>query len=245
MTQVVFIIGALVAVLTFLFIALTIRYSNSIRKKQAELYEAVLSAQTEEQHRIGRDLHDQASPLLAAIGLQVSKLQQRYPNEETLADISELTAHTQQNIREASHNLMPDALLRFGPQRAIEGLIERIKQHSPDITFSLELPTDPLVLSRLSESAGTQLYRMLSEALHNALKHAAANRITVILELGPADTLRIVISDNGKGFDPDAVHSGIGLRNIRSRARLLRGNVEISSAPKQGSTFIITLPLQR
>jgi signal transduction histidine kinase len=90
----------------------------------------------------------------------------------------------------------------------------------------------------------TTLYRLVQEALTNAVKHGGARRAVVEIEEDP-NAVRVTVRDDGRGFDTAAKTSGFGLLGMRERAALLGGAIEIESSPKRGTTIKATLPALR
>jgi signal transduction histidine kinase len=98
-------------------------------------------------------------------------------------------------------------------------------------------------LPNLSEAQRNALYRTAQEGLTNAQRHARATCVTLTVE-PTADSIRLIIHDDGIGFDPASRASGIGLHGMREQANHLRGHLEIDSRPGQGTTLTLTLPLR-
>ena len=98
---------------------------------------------------------------------------------------------------------------------------------------------------RLPRAVETTLYRVLQEAISNIVKHAAASKVGVTLETTP-DGVVLIIEDDGKGFEPETVNRGasprLGLLGMRERVALIRGKLEIETAPGSGTTLIIRAP---
>jgi signal transduction histidine kinase len=105
-------------------------------------------------------------------------------------------------------------------------------------------PADGLEEDAFEPEAKAHLFRMIQEALSNARKHGRARSVKVAFE--KQDSLaRVVIQDDGDGFDPGAVEGGFGLRFMRERAAELGGSVEVQSAPGEGTRVVVVLPLRR
>lgn len=100
--------------------------------------------------------------------------------------------------------------------------------------YELELSVGAGFPVDLLETVGRELLRIIQEALTNARRHSGASHVTVSLEASDAE-VRIEVSDNGRGFDPDAVEPGIGLRSMRERAEVLDGELRVESEPGKGT----------
>jgi signal transduction histidine kinase len=98
---------------------------------------------------------------------------------------------------------------------------------------------------RFTAATFEAICQMTNEAASNAIRHASATHLK-IQAFYNGSQFHVVIADNGHGFDPEAVerHGGLGLRNIRQRARLHRGEVQIESAPGAGTRLSINVPVQ-
>ena len=96
---------------------------------------------------------------------------------------------------------------------------------------------------RLSEQTETVIYRVIQEAVNNVVKHAGATHLSIQLT-NDTDGLAVTIEDNGHGFDTTILEqaTGIGVRNIYSRLALLKGTLEIDSAPGRGTAVAIFIP---
>jgi signal transduction histidine kinase len=96
---------------------------------------------------------------------------------------------------------------------------------------------------RLHAEVETAVYRIVQEALTNAVKHAGANHVSVVVTR-KSTTVHVVIEDDGSGFDPGAVSTGgLGLLGMRERVELLDGTFEIDTSPRAGTTLIVELPV--
>lgn len=109
--------------------------------------------------------------------------------------------------------------------------------HHEDTFCSLRIETD---LDQLKEQQQIQVYRIVQEALTNVAKHAEAGRVAIVLS--GHEIITLMISDDGKGFDGTRVRMGIGLSNIRDRANLLQGTLQVSSKRGKGTTLHIEFP---
>jgi signal transduction histidine kinase len=97
---------------------------------------------------------------------------------------------------------------------------------------------------RLREETEITVYRIIQELLNNVIRHAKASEINIELNL-MENLLSLIISDNGQGFDPESVadHKGIGLQNLSTRVRMLKGTFYIDSGRNNGATFLIDIPV--
>jgi signal transduction histidine kinase len=143
-------------------------------------------------------------------------------------------------VRRISYNVMPQALVDFGLEAALRGLCDSMKRYSSlVIDFTYVRETD----HRLNFDVSTALFRIVQEGLNNVVKYAQASAVNLDI-IEKEDEIYLALEDNGKGFDVSKVNSaGIGLQNIRERAKLLNGNADIHSAPGEGTVIEVHIPI--
>ena len=244
-----------------------IRLLNSIAEKHsiamvnAQLYESLLErekelemlsgarvkAQEEERRRIAREIHDGLGQMLTAIKFNIEILEDAMILEkdksERLKDIKKLLDEVMKEAREISYNLMPSILEDFGLIPALQLLSD---QFSNRTNIKVNFLTHGLV-ERLDSQIEISLYRIVQEALNNVAKHAEASEVNLQV-LKKANSIRLVIEDNGKGIDISnririSDKGGMGLISMRERARSLGGTFTIDSIPKNGTLIIVEIPL--
>ena len=159
---------------------------------------------------------------------------------ETSAEIARSMALLQEAIDEARYlirGLHPPMLEGTDLVAAIESLVEQQRASSNE---EIEFLADkvPLQLSRFQETA---IFRIVQEALTNAVRHSGSKRIRIELTR-QADDVCIGVRDWGRGFDPQAPRSGYGLKGIQYRARVLRGRAAIRSVPGDGTQIAVQFP---
>ncbi|MEM9820375.1 MAG: ATP-binding protein, partial [Bacteroidota bacterium] len=142
-------------------------------------------------------------------------------------------------VRDVSHELLPNELIRFGLVAAIEDHCERLaKLNHLDVAFVYDQSYDFPKMQKLS------LYRIIQELTNNTLKHAEASQIEIKLRT-EMDMLLFTYRDNGKGFDQTKLQTkkmGLGLKSIESRASMLGGEVVVQSALGSGFQVSISWP---
>jgi signal transduction histidine kinase len=201
----------------------------------------VVEAEEGERRRIARELHDEVGQSLT--GLRLALEGHEHLSAEQVADrlsrARELAAELLQRVHRLSLDLRPAVLDDLGLQPALLSLVERYRgQTGVEVMLrcsSLE--------RRLRREVETAAYRIVQEALTNVARHAGANRATVhcVVE---SILLRIEVSDEGAGFDVDAVPVGqtSGLAGMEERARSTGGRLWLRSAPGRGTTVVAELP---
>ena len=211
------------------------------RRLEAE----VLEIMDREQQRIGLDLHDGLGQQLTAIGLRCHALRldlAPHPHwEQEAATLSGLLSDAIRQTRALSHGLVPLQLGAIGLKCALDELAR-----TTSIVGKVECRLQCATGMELADSAVSgQLYRIAQEAVTNALKHGAPDRIEIKFSRRNG-TVRLRISDNGKGFPtPRKPHGGMGLGVMKYRADLVGGTLLVASKPGQGVTVDCTVPLQK
>lgn len=209
------------------------------RELQA-IREGLVAAREEERARLRRELHDGLGPLLGGIRLRLEaarNLAERDPARSlaTLDTAIDESREVVDEIRRLVHDLRPPALDDLGLVRALAQQAERLSGPDLSITVaSAELPP-------LSAAVEVAVYRIVSEALTNVVKHAGARSAAVALTAHPG-SLIVDVRDDGRGMPADAP-AGVGLVSLRSRAVELGGTLEILPADP-GTHVRATLPLR-
>lgn len=213
-------------------------------RHQDMMTKAVIDAEEHERKRIGADLHDGVGQLFSAVKMNLSGLFERislqreedkFLAENTLALVDESC----KEVRVISHQMMPNMLLRSGIASDLKSFIEKIDADSLKIRLETTGFKD-----RLESNVETMLYRIIQETINNVIKHAQATQLDIVLKRD-AREIFAVIKDNGVGFDAEKAGSfdGIGLKNILTRIEYLRGTIEYESAPGQGTTVTVNVPV--
>jgi signal transduction histidine kinase len=197
----------------------------------------VVDAQELERARLARELHDETGQALTSILLGLKHLDDVVETDEArdaTASIRELVASTLQDVRRLAVELRPSALDDFGLVPAVERLAANLSEQS-DLVVDLEARLGD---RRLPPEAETALYRIVQEGLTNVVKHAAAHRVSITLVRKGAAAV-VVIEDDGRGFDPEAVREGaLGFTGMRERVELVGGRLTVETSPGAGTTLV-------
>jgi len=182
--------------------------------------------------RLSKELHDNISNELMALKMRI--LQSEKPEE-----IVERLGLLQAEVRAISHDLMPPV---FQHALFTEVLNEYVSQWNELSETQLLLTFDPDDESwdELPEEINLGLYRIIQEAVGNTLKHGKATQIEILL-CRRADKIMLTIQDNGKGFETEGEHRGIGLKLIKERAKGLNGEAFIHSTPSKGTRIEVVI----
>jgi signal transduction histidine kinase len=213
--------------------------------ENARLFEqARRLAALEERQRLARELHDSVSQVLFSIGLgarTVRTLLERgdLPRVESSTEyIVNLAEMGMAEMRALLFELRPESLEQEGLVAAIAKQVEALRARH-GIEVETDLRDEPLVSLEAKEA----LYRIAQEAMHNTVKHAGASRIEIRLGRCP-DGLVLEVRDNGRGFDPTGSFPGhLGLRSMRERVTRVGGALDLQSAPQQGTTIRVQVPV--
>jgi signal transduction histidine kinase len=207
-----------------------------------------IEASEQERRRWARELHDDTLQGLG--GLRVLLSSARRGGGETLESavdqaIAELGSQID-NLRTLIAELRPAALDEIGLQPAIESLAERTEAvHGLRVSTDIDLTHETQDASRrLSPELETTVYRVVQEALTNAVKHGDARSAEVSIS-DRGGNLETRVSDDGVGFDPKASADGFGMAGMRERVELVGGELEVSSSPGKGTTIRAVLPVAR
>jgi two-component system sensor histidine kinase DegS len=165
--------------------------------------------------------------------------------KEELHDLKAMVKESLQEVRKIIFNLRPMVLDDLGLIPTLRRFISELQKHTK---LTIELVVLGGDNQRLPNTLEVAVFRIIQEALNNICKHAQAQRCLVKLEMLPK-RLHILVSDDGCGFDPDlsanAKTESFGLLGMRERVELLKGEMEITSAPGSGSEIQIMIPIKR
>jgi len=207
-----------------------------------------IAATERERGRWARELHDESLQSLAGLRVLLSAARRGDPEDtdRLLAQGIEQVDSAIAEMRRLIADLRPTALDELGLGAALEALTERLSASGAlEVEMSLDLAfhsgrTKHRMLSEIEDTA----YRLVQEALNNAAQHGNTDRARVEVSERD-DTLRVRISDRGRGFDPSARTDGFGLVGMRERVTLTGGTLELESTPGEGTTILAQIPVRR
>lgn len=253
-SRLIFIFTATVMVLTIVILAIAYRglkqkskqqralsrEKELLRKKEIEslqkntkinVMQALIEGEERERERISRELHDSIGGHLSALKIQIE-------NNSKSEDIRRSLLYTYDEVQRISKNLTPNSLRKFGFNQAVIDLVE-----NNAVIFKkcidYQIIGNP---HNLDPSTSLNLYRIVQEALTNALKYSHATEITVQIfyEKG---AIRLTIEDNGKGFDFERINgnTGLGIPSIQQRAEYIGAQVDFETSPGKGTLVSVKL----
>lgn len=208
------------------------------QEKELQLLQALMQGEEKERSRIAKDLHDGVAGMLAAAKMQLSSLSIK---NSSLAETKEYSQAVKllddscHEVRMTSHNLMPEILMQYGLDEAINRFCNSISNKQLlQIQYAAYGTIGRFVLS-----FELTVYRIVQELLNNIVKHSKATVASVQLSMHD-DFLSISIEDNGVGFDKNkSLPSGTGLNSLKQRIQAMNGTLEIDAQQEQGVTAFI------
>ena len=204
---------------------------------------AVWRVQEDERRRLARDLHDGVGQNLTALKHRLAAMAQALADEDPLRRDLEgaiaLCGDTLEDTRELSRLLRPPILDDLGLEAAVRALARSLAQAS-----GLDIGVDIPPLPALDSDLQTLVFRVAQEALSNAVRHAQARSVLVRI-VASGGLLQLQVADDGRGCDPVAAlaSGGSGLGGMRERVRLYEGQLELRSAPGEGTRLRAVVPL--
>jgi len=210
---------------------------NKIRKDRndkKEFAEALIFAQEEERKRIARDLHDGVGQSLLLIKKELSN------TKGVTEENQQMIADTLEEVRSISRDLHPFQLDKFGLTATINGMISKVEA-STELFVTKNIEDIDKVLPAKSE---IHLYRTIQEALSNIVKHAQATAAKVSIK-NEANQIKVLIQDNGKGFDLElavATSKSLGIRTMHERIGSIGGQLKIENGTNGGTQLEIVVP---
>jgi two-component system, NarL family, sensor kinase len=216
-------------------------------EKQLSATQAVLKGEEQERTRIAKDLHDGLGGMLSGIKYSFNTMKGNMimtaDNVNAFDKSMDMLDNSIKEMRRVAHNMMPEALLRFGVDKALRdycaeltnsGMVKAIYQSSGMEDVMVE------------QNTAIAIYRIVQELLNNAMKHAEASELLVQL-FKENDQLIVNVEDNGKGFDKNLLEQskGIGWSNIQSRVDYLKGKLDLQSEVDKGTSVHIELSINK
>lgn len=210
------------------------------REHQLISTQLVLEAEEIERKRIARDLHDGLGGLLSGVKLSFSNIKGNMiipsKNVKSFDNALDMLDTSIKELRRVAHNMMPEGLVKFGLKDALADFCESL-----NASLSMKVKFQFFgEFKRIEQKVEIGAYRIVQELMNNAVKHAEADELMVQMVQEPT-RLCLIVQDNGKGFDTNAVKqgNGIGLSSVKTRIDALNGRIDIHSEIGKGSEFTI------
>jgi signal transduction histidine kinase len=205
----------------------------------------LIEAQETERTRIARELHDDINQRLAMVAVGLKMLKQDLPDSDQktsrrIEDATALVSELESDIQALSHRLHSSKLEYLGLEAAASGFCRELSERQNVwIDFRCDgLPED------LSSDISLCLFRVLQEALHNAVKYSGVDQFEVSLEC-VSQAIQLRVHDSGAGFDPKLATAavGLGLTSMKERLKLVGGELSIHSKPQEGTTILARIAI--
>jgi signal transduction histidine kinase len=236
--------AAALAALLFSAYRLRVRIVERHAGEMSAFNERLMKAQEQERTRIAGELHDsvmqQITALSLVLGTAKRKMAPSPEAKEMVADVQRKLIDLGGEVRQLSHDLHPPMLKEAGLPEVLRGYCDGFG-HLRGTPVSCDADES---LAELSPGTALALYRIAQEALGNAAKHGAPTRVDVRLVRIGGDVV-LTVADDGRGFEPGRGEGGgLGLVNMRERARQLGGTFELDSRPGRGTTVRVAVPFR-
>ena len=211
----------------------------------ARLSARLINAQEAERARIARELHDDINQRLAIVAVKLKTLKEDLPASEIkigprIEEAFERVADLGNDVQALSHRLHSSKLEYLGLEAAAKGLCKEFSEQE-DVKIDFFCDGIP---KTVPYDVSLCLFRVLQEALHNAVKYSGVREFEASLR-GEANQIQLVVRDAGVGFDLNATRNGhgLGLTSMRERLRLVNGQLSIDSKLHHGTVIIARVPL--
>ena len=229
-------------------ISFVARDVTNIKNREIDILNALIEGQETERKRISYELHDGLGQTLGAINLYLNAAKKNLEKEnyEQTIDLfttaSDLVRNAMAETRMISHNLTPNSLKQFGLVQAIDELIHDLTNLGNNCHLQIELIAKNKNI-RYPDNIEMAIYRVIQEAINNAVKHSEANKL-VIKILASKEKIIVNCSDDGKGFDVKTQtvnqSNAIGIKSMRNRIKSIGGTIRIFSKPQKGTKINIS-----
>jgi signal transduction histidine kinase len=210
-------------------------------EKQLAATEAVLKGEEQERTRLAKDLHDGLGGMLSGIKYSLNTMKGNLimtpENGLAFERSMDMLDSSIKEMRRVAHNMMPEALVKFGLDTALKDFCNDINQSG-----ALKVTYQPIGIAnaQINDIMAITIFRIAQELVNNTLKHAAAK--SAIVQVSKSDnTIAVTVEDDGKGFNTMILRQakGIGWSNIENRVEFLRGKLDVSSQEGKGTSVHI------
>ena len=219
------------------------RISELETQQQLAATEAVLKGEEQERTRLAKDLHDGLGGMLSGIKYSFTTMKGNLvmtpENHQAFERSMDMLDSSISEMRRVAHNMMPEALVRFGLDTALKDFCNDINQSG-----ALKINYQSIGLEGISidQTVAITLYRIIQELINNTMKHAKATSAIVQVTKSNGQ-LAVTVEDDGIGFDTSILknNQGIGWTNIQNRVEFLKGKLDVRSKAGEGTSVQIEL----
>lgn len=212
-------------------------------EKQLTATEDVLKGEEKERTRLAKDLHDGLGGMLSGIKHSLNAMKGNLvmtpENHQAFERSMDMLDSSIREMRRVAHNMMPEALVKFGLDTALKDFCNDINQSG---ALQINYQSIGLGNVEVEQTTSITIYRIVQELINNTMKHAAAK--SAIVQVSKTDkAISITVEDDGKGFNTLVLEGtrGIGWSNIQSRVEYLKGKLDVQSEPGKGTSVHIEL----
>ncbi len=205
--------------------------------------EAVLKGEEQERSRLAKDLHDGLGGMLSGIKYSFSTMKGNLiltpENAQAFERSMDMLDSSIKEMRRVAHNMMPEALVKFGLDTALKDFCNDISNSG---ALQVSYQSIGVENATINQTTAITIYRIVQELINNTMKHAGAR--TALVQLSKEDArMSVTVEDDGKGFDTALLnHSkGIGWSSIQNRVDFLKGKLDVHSQPDKGTSVLIEL----
>ncbi|HUN61952.1 MAG TPA: sensor histidine kinase [Candidatus Sulfotelmatobacter sp.] len=230
----------------FMVLAVLAEEEQQTKKELAHERYRLIEAQEEERTRIARELHDDFCQRLAMLSLKMEKIRDAWRTsqpplvDQQLDTVRQACSDLASDVQQMSHTLHPSILDNLGLAMAVKSLCREVSEQSGAVVRFTNGNTPDC----LPREVALSLFRVVQEALRNAVKYSGQKQFEVRLHATPAG-VELEVSDRGVGFDLTSVKRtpGLGLISMRERVHLVNGTIHIDSKPNAGTRVRVSVPL--
>ena len=212
------------------------QYENNLISSQLEIQEQTFQ-------QISREIHDNISLSLTLAKLQLNTFDwnDREKSVIKMESSIQLLGKSIAQLSDISKSLNADIIIQQGLLQALDEEMHRIRQ-ADQFELDYEVKGSPVFMDSNKELI---IFRIIQEAFNNVIKHANASAVQLQLDYCP-EQIQILVTDNGRGFDPERNRNGgnAGLKNMETRAQILKGEMQVFSSAESGTNLIFTIPIE-
>ncbi|MEO5943028.1 MAG: sensor histidine kinase [Ferruginibacter sp.] len=244
--------GALALLTIFLLIYSTLKQKQQLQQqrineleteRQLTATEAVLKGEEQERTRLAKDLHDGLGGMLSGIKYSFNTMKGNLimtpDNAQAFERSMDMLDSSIKEMRRVAHNMMPEALVKFGLDTALNDFCAAINNSG---ALQLRYQSIGLDGPNIHQTTAITIYRIVQELINNTMKHAAAK--TALVQVTRTNNqLTVTVEDDGKGFDTALLSQskGIGWSNIQNRVDFLKGSIDVQSEKEKGTSVHIEI----
>jgi len=214
-------------------------------EKQLAATEAVLKGEEQERSRLAKDLHDGLGGMLSGIKYSFQHMKGNMiltpDNAQAFERSMDMLDSSIKEMRRVAHNMMPEALVKFGLNTALNDFCNDINQSG---ALTVNYQSIGLKDEKIADTTAITIYRIAQELINNVIKHANAKQALLQVTKN-GNKLSLTVEDDGKGFDQYILEEakGMGWSNITNRVEFLKGKLDVQTEPGKGTSVLIELHL--